>query len=256
METSMSDNGHVTANIRDGIGSLSFFHPKKNSLPGHLLRQLAHSFEQMAKNNEVAVITLSSEEEGPFCAGASFDEMLAVKDGESAREYFMGFARVILAMKSCPKFILTRVQGRVVGGGIGLIAASDYVFASSAASLRLAEFALGFGPFVIGPAVVRKTGLAPFATASIDTDWRDASWAQRHGLYSRVFDSIETLDDAFREQTQRLSRTSAEAAAELKSIFWEGTEDWEELLAARAAVSGRLVLSDFTTKAIEAFRKA
>ncbi len=251
----MSEVGSVGVEINSGVGSISFHHPKGNSLPRNLLRGLTQSVNDLAADADVKVLTLSSRGSGAFCAGASFDEMLAVDDEPGAREYFMGFGRLILAMKRCPKFILTRVQGKVVGGGVGVIAASDYVLALQGGSLKLAEFALGFGPFVIGPAVERKIGLAAFAQASIDTEWRPASWAAERGLYTQVFSTLEELDPAFDALAAKFSRASPEATAALKSIFWQGTEDWEELLVRRAEISGRLVLSDFTSDAIAAFRK-
>ncbi len=251
----MGESGSVKVEIKAGVGGINFHHPKGNSLPGHLLRRLTRSVDDLAASADVKVLTLCSQGEGAFCAGASFDEMLAVKDELGARRYFMGFGRLILAMRRCPKFILTRVQGKTVGGGVGIIAASDYVLARQEASLKLSEFALGFGPFVIGPAVERKIGPAAFAGASIDTEWRTASWAAERGLYTQVFATAEELDSAFSSLAARLARTSPEATAALKSIFWEGTDDWEELLARRAEISGRLVLSDFTSAAIAAFRK-
>ena len=250
----MLEEGAVEVQIADGVAEVSFFHPKKNSLPGDLLRRLAAEIDRLGRNDEARVVALRSLGDGPFCAGASFDEMLAAQDFEHARTFFMGFAQVILAMKKCPRFVVARVQGKAVGGGVGLIAASDYVLASQRASIKLAEFALGFGPFVIGPAVARKTGQAAFAAASIDTEWRDANWCKANGLYTEIYESSEELDGAFGSLTSRLAKTSPEAVAELKRIFWEGTDGWETLLPSRAEISARLILSDFTRNAISAFR--
>ncbi len=251
----MSESGSVTVEIKAGVGGIRFHHPKGNSLPGDLLRHLTRSVDDLATSPNVKVVTLGSRGEGTFCAGASFDEMAALKDEAGACRYFMGFGRLILAMKRCPKFIVTRVQGRAVGGGVGVIAASDYVVAHEEASLKLSEYALGIGPFVIGPAVERKIGLAAFAEASIDTRWRPASWAAERGLYSQVLATLEELDRARDSLAARLASTSPEATAALKSVLWQSTDDWDELLARRAEISGRLVLSDFTSRAIAAFRK-
>lgn len=247
-------DGSVDVQVADGVAEVAFYHPKKNSLPGDLLRRLAAEIERLGREDSARVVALRSRGEGAFCAGASFDEMLAAQDFEQARTFFMGFAQVILAMKNCPKFVVTRVQGKSVGGGVGLIAASDYVLAASGASIKLAEFALGFGPFVIGPAVQRKSGPAAFTAASIDTEWRDADWCKRHGLYTEVYGTPQELDEACATLTGRLAKSSPEASAELKRIFWEGTEDWQSLLPARADISARLVLSDFTRQAISAFK--
>ncbi|HSR68149.1 MAG TPA: enoyl-CoA hydratase/isomerase family protein [Acidobacteriota bacterium] len=249
------EQGKIKVRISGGIGSLSFYHPKGNSLPGDLLRQLAQEITELGRNDEVKVVALYSErEDGPFCAGASFDELLSIESFNQAKEFFMGFAEVILAMKNCPKFVITRVQGKAVGGGVGVVAASDYALASSSASIKLSEFALGFGPFVIGPAVERRIGKAAFTAAAIDTDWREANWAREKGLYSEVFDSFPVLDGAFATLAGRLAESSLDAIRDLKRIFWQGSEDWDRLLPERAELSARLVLTDFTRQKIEAFK--
>lgn len=250
------EQGKINVRISGGIGSLSFFHPKGNSLPGGLLRQLAKEITELGKNDEVRVVALYSEgEDGPFCAGASFDELLAIDGFEQAKHFFMGFAQVILAMKECPKFVITRIQGKAVGGGVGLVAASDYALASSGASIKLSEFALGFGPFVIGPAVERRVGKAAFTSAAIDTDWREAAWAREKGLYAEVFDSFPVLDGAFATLAGKLAESSPDAVLQLKRVFWQGTENWDRLLPERAELSARLVLTDFTRQKIEEFKK-
>jgi len=251
----MIESGSVTVQIDKGIGTLTFFHPKKNSLPGGLLKNIANEINNLAKNDEVKVVVLRSGGDGPFCAGASFDELMAVDSIESGKNFFMGFAGVILAMKNCPKFVIARVHGKTVGGGVGIVAASDYAIATNNASIKLSELALGIGPFIIGPAVERKIGKSAYAAMSIDADWRDAQWAKQHGLYADVVESVEELDNAVNNLAKKLSGFNPEAMAELKTVFWEGTEHWEELLPKRAETSGRLVLSDFTSKAIQAFRK-
>jgi methylglutaconyl-CoA hydratase len=250
----MPESGSVTVKTNNGIGAISFFHPKKNSLPGDLLQNLATEMNNLARNNSVKVVVLRSEGDGPFCAGASFDELLAVDSFERGREFFMGFARLILAMKNCPKFVITRVQGKTVGGGVGVVAASDYALATENASIKLSELALGIGPFIIGPAVERKVGLGAYAAMSIDSDWRDARWAKQHGLYTDIHATTEELDNAVDTLADKLATFNPEAMAKLKSVFWEGTDHWDELLPARAEMSGRLVLSESTAKAISAFK--
>lgn len=250
----MTDKGKVTIDIQYQVATISFYHPKKNSLPGALLKQLSEAVRAAGKDPAVRVIVLRSGGEGPFCAGASFDELLAIDSFERGKEFFMGFARLILAMKECPKFVITRVQGKAVGGGVGVVAASDYALATRGASIKLSELALGIGPFVVGPAVERKIGPGPFQALSIDTDWRDAGWAHAHGLYAQVHEDIGALDAAVNSLAQRLAQSSPAAMALLKSAFWKGTEEWQTLLEERAEMSGKLVLSEFTSKAISAFK--
>ncbi|MCF8241941.1 MAG: enoyl-CoA hydratase/isomerase family protein [Melioribacteraceae bacterium] len=251
----MSENGFVKTDVKDKIATVTFFHPKSNSLPGDLLTKLADEFKSLKDRDDVNVIILKSEGDKAFCAGASFDELLAIEDFETGKKFFMGFANVINAMKKCPQFIVARVHGKIVGGGVGLTASSDYVFAHESASVKLSELALGIGPFVVGPAVERKVGTASFTAMSIDYDWRDSSWAKEKGLYTDVFSSVEQLDASLNEIAVKLSNSSPEAMKKLKEIFWEGTDNWDSLLEERAEISGRLVLSDFTKNYIQQFKK-
>ena len=246
----MTDNGSVRLDVANGIGTVTFQHPKKNSLPGELLRGIARTISEAGAHADTKVVVLQSEGTGPFCAGASFDELLAVKNVEEGHRFFMGFAQVILAIRECPKFVICRVQGKAVGGGVGLIAASDYAIAVKSASVRLSEFALGFGPFVIGPAVQRRIGPSAFSTASLDADWRDSAWADHHGLYTRVVDDAAALDEAVGKLATQLAGSHLEAITELKRIFVQGTENWPDLLSERAGISARLVLTDFVQKII------
>ena len=251
----MKDNGYVTVNTSDGVGIITFFHPKKNALPGKLLSHIATEMLALGGNDAASVIVLQSAGDGPFCAGASFDELLAVEDFEQSKSFFMGFARLILAIRRVPKFVIVRVQGKAVGGGVGIIAAADYALATVNAAVKLSEFALGFGPFVIGPAVERRIGKAAFTACAIDTDWRDADWCKQQGLYMDIFQNVAELDTALTTLSGRLAMANPTAAAELKSIAWEDTGDWDHLLEERAKISGRLVLSDFAQHAIASFKK-
>jgi methylglutaconyl-CoA hydratase len=258
-QTSVAGNsatqaGELRVFVADGVGTLAFFHPKGNSLPATLLAKLADAVDRLASDDNVRVLVIRSDGTGPFCAGASFDELAAIGDPEAGRQFFMGFANLILAMRRCPKFILTRVHGKVAGGGVGIVAASDYSMALATAAIRLSELAIGIGPFVVGPVIERRIGLGPFASMAVDTEWRDAHWSERHGLYSKVCDVLTELDAQVDARARTLARANPEAMAQLKRVFWAGTEHWETLLAERAMLSGRLVLSDFTRQAVAAFR--
>jgi len=242
--------GVVHSQVQDGIATVRFGHPKSNSLPRALLEELAATITRLGGDPAAQVIVLQSEGSGAFCAGASFDELKAVRDAEAGRRFFAGFAQVILAMIRAPQLILTRVQGKAAGGGVGLIAASDYALAVGGAALKLSELALGLGPFVVGPVIERKVGLAAFAGLAVDADWRDAAWGERHGLYSEVLDTPVALDARVRDLSRKLAASSPDAMRRLKAVFWEGTGHWDALLRERAAISGALVLSEFTRRAI------
>ncbi len=250
----MNNEGDVTIKRDGAVARVRFFHPKKNALPGSLLNALAETIASLGKDEAVRVIVLESGDRGPFCAGASFDELLAVDDFESGKTFFMGFARMILAMKEAPCFIIARVHGKAVGGGIGMVAAADYALATDRAAIKLSELALGIGPFVVGPAVERKVGPAAFSVMAIDADWHSAKWALDRGLYAEVHPDLQSLDRAVDALATRLAGFSPLAQSDLKRVLWEGTEHWDELLESRAEISGRLVLSEYTRAAIDAFR--
>ena len=250
------EQGHVISTIENQIGIIEFGHPLSNSLPGNILNKLALTITELSKNENCKVILLKSAGDRAFCAGASFDELVAINDLEEGRIFFSGFAKVINACRTSQKIIVARIQGKAVGGGVGIAASADYAFATKHAAVKLCELAIGIGPFVVGPAVQRKIGLSAMSELAIDaTQWRSADWAQNKGLYSSVSESSEIMDEKINELIQKLANSNPDAMRELKEIFWAGTEDWDELLARRAEISGRLVLSEFTRNAIHAFKK-
>ena len=245
----------VKSEHSEGICKVEFFHPASNSLPGNILASIADAITDAGSNDEVRVIILKSSGDRAFCAGASFDELIAISNEVEGLKFFSGFANVINAIRICPKFVIGRVQGKTVGGGVGLAAAVDHCFATKFASVKLSELAMGIGPFVVGPAVERKIGTSGFAQLTIDaTSWKDANWAAQYGLFSEVFDTADEMDTAVSSLSENLASSSPEAMSELKKVLWAGTEDWDNLLNERAAISGRLVLSDFTRNAIAAFK--
>lgn len=245
----------VKSHIDQGIATIEFFHPDQNSLPGHILAQLAETITQVGQLNEVKVIILKSGGDRTFCAGASFKELININDAETGRVFFSGFANVINAMRKCPKFIIGRIQGKTVGGGVGLAASTDYCMATKFAAVKLSELNVGIGPFVVSPAIERKMGVSAMSQIAIDANtFYDAHWAMQKGLYAQVFESIEEMDEAVMNFAKHLCTYNPEAMVEMKRVFWRGTDDWDQLLAERAAISGRLVLSDFTKETLKKFK--
>ena len=246
---------YVKEDINNGIATIEFFHPAHNSLPGDILAKLAKSITAAGENDNVKVIILKSGGARTFCAGASFKELININDSESGRIFFSGFANVINAMRKCPKFIIGRIQGKTVGGGVGVASATDYCMASKFASIKLSELNVGIGPFVVGPAVERKLGLTGMSQIAIDANsFYDAEWARQKGLSAQVYDSTEELDEAVQAFAENLCNYNPEAMREMKKVMWKGTEDWDVLLAERAAISGRLVLSEFTKETLKRFK--
>jgi len=255
----MSDaiqQGHVQIDTpSSGIATIEFGHPLSNSLPGKILNQLAESIRTLGQNPDVKVIILRSAGEKAFCAGASFDELISIDNLETGKVFFSGFANVINACRTCPKFIIGRVQGKAVGGGVGLASAVDYCFATKYADVKLSELAVGIGPFVVGPAVERKMGLSAMSQLAINaTEWRSAKWAYQQGLYAELFETVIEMDEGIDGLAQKLAKSNPQAMEMLKKVFWAGTENWDKLLSERAAMSGELVLSTFTREAIQTFK--
>src|ERR1035437_2446661 len=231
--------GKVYSKIESGIATVTFFHPQSNSLPGVILKKLADEINSAGNNSSVQVIVLKSEGEKAFCAGASFDELMTIKNLEEGKKFFSGFSFVINAIRKAPQFVIARVHGKAVGGGVGLASAADYTLAVQDASVRLSELALGIGPFVVGPAVERKIGTSAFTALTINpAEWKSAEWAREKGLYADIFPSVQELDKAVNELAQKLAQSSPKAMAQLKKVMWEGTENWDTLLMERAEISG------------------
>jgi methylglutaconyl-CoA hydratase len=238
-----------------GITTIEFFDPQSNSLPGKVLEKLAHEVHFAGTHSETKVIILRSAGEKSFCAGASFDELLQISTEAEGLQFFSGFEQVINAMRKCPKFIIARIQGKCVGGGVGLAAAADYAIATVKADIKLSELAVGIGPFVVGPVVERKIGVAAFSALAIDaTMWRNSDWSKKMGLFAEVHENNESMDESIDRLAHQLSHSNPEAMAEMKKMFWANTEHWDLLLKQRASISGRLVLSSFSKSAIEKFK--
>jgi methylglutaconyl-CoA hydratase len=247
--------GYVKTETHQGITTIEFFHPQSNSLPEKLLEEIAREIHFAGIHAETKLIILKSAGDKAFCAGASFDELSKIKTEAEGIIFFNGFAHVINAMRKCPKFIIGRIQGKAVGGGVGLLAAVDYAIAVENAEVKLSELSFGIGPFVIGPVVERKIGVSAFSALAIDAaSWRNSEWAKRKGLFAEVHANIENMDESIHRLANFLSHSSPEANAEMKKIFWKGTEHWDELLKERAAISGKLIVTTFAKNAIEKIR--
>lgn len=246
---------YVKSTTENSITTIEFFHPAHNSLPGDVLADLADAITAAGKDEETHIIILKSGGDRTFCAGASFKELVAIDDEKTGEEFFMGFANVINAMRKCPKFIIGRVQGKTVGGGVGLASAVDYCFATKYASIKLSELNIGIGPFVVGPAVQRKLGLSGMSQIAIDAnEFYSPEWAKQRGLFAEVYESTEEMDEAVSAFAKARAAYNPDAMAEMKKMFWTGCEDWDTLLNERAKISGRLVLGDFTKETLKRFK--
>ncbi len=251
----MESTSYVTTTINEHIACVEFYHPASNSFPSPQLADLTNTITALNTNKEVHLIVLKSAGEKAFCAGASFDELLSITNLEQGKQFFSGFANVINAMRTSNKIIIGRIQGKTVGGGVGLAAACDYTFATKNALIKLSELAIGIGPFVIEPAVSRKIGKPALAEMTLDAEnWKSAEWAFNNKLFTHLFDDAPQMDEALEKFAEKLSNYNPEALHEMKKVLWEGTENWDTLLKERAAISGKLVLSDFTVKALNAFK--
>ena len=249
-------NEYVKLKIENGIGTIEFFHPQSNSLPSHVLNKLSETITAAGENDEVKVIILRSGGDRAFCAGASLDELMAIEDESQGKQFFSGFANFINVARKCPKFIIGRVQGKAVGGGVGMASSMDYCFATKYAFVKLSELAIGIGPFVVGPPIERKIGLSAFSQLSINaTEWHSAQWAKEKGLFAEVYETAEEMDVAIQTLAEKLASSNPDSMRGLKQVMWEGMDHWDNLLLERAAMSGRWVLSDFTRKTLSRLKQ-
>ncbi|MCD6544131.1 MAG: enoyl-CoA hydratase/isomerase family protein [Flavobacteriaceae bacterium] len=249
------NQGTISTNITNKVATITFFHPASNSLPGDLLNRLTDTFNRLSDNNKVNIIVLKSEGEKAFCAGASFDELLEVNTTEKGKQFFSGFANLLNSMRKCSKLIIGRAQGKTVGGGVGILAASDYCFATEAASIKLSELSIGIGAFVIAPAVERKIGVSALSELSIDAEnWKTAYWAKEKGLFARVFENTREMDKDIEILADKLASYNLDALKEWKNTLWKNTDHWDQLLLENAEISGKLVLSDFTKETLKKFK--
>lgn len=253
--TTQNSNGKLITTIENKVATLEFGHPASNSFPSDLLTRLTSELTSLSMNPDVSVIVLKSSGTGAFCAGASFDELLAVSNQEEATKFFSGFANVLNAMRNCSKIIIGRIHGKAVGGGVGIAAACDYALATNESAIKLSELAIGIGPFVIEPAVTRKIGKSAATIMTLEAEWKTAAWANQKGLYAKVFETTTELDIEVTAFANTLASYNPAALLEMKKVLWEGTENWETLLYERAEISGKLVLSDFSRKALHQFKK-
>jgi len=248
-------SGTIYTHIDHNIATVTFSHPKSNSFPSELLQKLVDTFNRLSSDDNVKIIVLQSEGTKAFCAGASFEELLAVNDESSGKAFFSGFANLINSMRKCSKLIIGRIHGKAVGGGVGIAAACDYCLATEASDIKLSELSIGIGPFVIAPALERKMGISALSDLSLNAkSWKTAYWAEKKGLFNTVYENTRDLDNGIDILTHQLSQYNPDALLEMKKIFWEGTEHWDELLIKRAEISGKLVLSDFTKDALSKLR--
>lgn len=246
---------YVKLEITNNVGYIEFFHPAHNSLPGDVLAKLAQTITEAGANDAIKVIVLKSGGDRTFCAGASFKELIHIDNAATGKVFFSGFANVINAMRKCPKFIIGRIQGKTVGGGVGLAASTDFCLATKYAAIKLSELNIGIGPFVVGPAIERKIGLSAMSQIAIDANaFYPPEWAEQKGLFANVYDTTEDLDEAVKDTAEHLCTYNPEAMTEMKKVFWNGTDHWDDLLAERAETSGRLVLSDFTKETLKRFK--
>ena len=251
----MEPQAYVTSAEDKGVATLTFFHPQHNAMPSDLLAKLRQAIVQAGQDPAVKVIVLCSAGERSFCAGASFEELVAIENKAQGEAFFNGFAQVINAMRLCPKFIIARIHGKAVGGGVGLAASADYALASQYASVKLSELSIGIGPFVVAPAIARKIGVSALGQMTLNAKtFYTAQWAKDKGVFAEVLPDAQALDDAIETLCHEIKSYHPEAMAEMKRVLWSGTEHWETLLAERAAISGGLVLNDFTKATLERFK--
>lgn len=237
----LMSNEYIHYAAEYGIGRIEFFHSRGNALTSTMLREITSFIRAAGEDPEIKIVMIQSAGEASFCGGASLDELMECDSVKEARDFFMGFAHLLTAIRTCPKLVVVRVQGKVVGGGLGIVAVADLAFATVEASIRLSELSIGLGPFVIGAAVERKIGISAFSELTyLSSIWKDAHWAKEKGLFSAVFETLAALDIAMAAQIIELETYAPEAIALTKKMFWAQTPEWSDELEKRAGYSAKL----------------
>jgi methylglutaconyl-CoA hydratase len=244
MTENPQNTGFINYNIKDSVLHLEFGHPLGNSLPSNLLSGLKNSITTASTDDSIKVILLKSSGNS-FCGGASFNELVKIDNLEDATEFFMGFANLMLAIKECPKPVVAKVHGKSVGGGLGIIAASDWAIGTEKSSIRLSEISIGIGPFTIGPVLVRKIGVGNFQRLSLSADWIDSNWGLNSGLFQEICnsDALETVTESRIEHFKKLDPISF---AENKKLMWSFSDITEDSLRVKASNVSKLLLNQNT----------
>jgi methylglutaconyl-CoA hydratase len=237
---------NVYTEIKGHTAHIFFSNPPVNALPSSVLTDLQVHLNAAGNREDIRAVVLRSEGR-TFCAGASFDELITLNDYDTAKAFFMGFGKVILAMRSLPKPVIVRIQGKTVGGGLGIVAAGDLAIATEAAAFKLSELSIGIGPYVIAPAIIRKTGIGFFQQMSFQPwRWFSAFDALKAGLLTHVTESEGRMDELIDEIVSAYGKYDAAAVAFLKNEVWHDTQDWEQLLEKQAEKSASLLLREST----------
>ena len=174
----MRSDSYVQIEVDGGVASIEFYHEKKNSMPAVQLKELTEAVERCAKDRDVRVLILRSEGDGAFCAGASFDELVAISNEQEGLAFFSGFAHDQRHEKA-PKIHLGRVQGKA---RVAELLASNRLPFCAQLAREIVELAVGIG-LCSGAAVQRKVGLSAMSELAIDA----ASWRSLNGPIKRGF---------------------------------------------------------------------
>jgi methylglutaconyl-CoA hydratase len=243
---------NIQLNIDNGLATLDFYHPKANSLPLSLLSDLKSTILDLYNHN-VKVLILKSANEKVFCSGASFDELLALKDLQQAISFFSAFAQLMNAMVSAPFIIITQLNGKAIGGGVGLVAASDYVIASNQASIKLSEFKVGIGPFAIAPYLRNKMGMANFSHVTFNPSlFFDVQSLEVRSLINHI--ASTDLDSQTIEKAKELLLYNFNALIEFKKLLWSNKEVLFTEALSNAKISANLVLEPIAQSFLNDFK--
>ena len=244
----------VRHHIKGNCGILEFGNTSGNSLTSNMLKELSQNLTSLDSSKLVKVIILKSSGLKAFSGGASFNELKTLKSLDKAKDFFIGFANLLNVFRTLKKFVILQVQGRVVGGGIGIVAACDYTIAYEKAEIKLSELSIGLGPFVIEPAISRKIGSAAFAQLSLEAEnWKTAKWAKKKGLYNSVVNSHKELEISAGKLAEKFGNYSSDAMQKLRKLHWKNTEHWEDTLKSNAEITAKLLLKDAAQSIIEKF---
>ena len=175
-----------------------------NAMDARMIEELTDVFEHLAGGDEIRLVCLKSHGNN-FCAGADLNWMNTIR--------------------KCRHPVLTIAKGRTFGGGLGLLACSDYVLTSHDSQFCFSELKLGLIPATISPFVIDKIGYSFANALFLSAKQFDAEYALKIGLIHEVCDDLEKSSQQIINQFLKTGPQSAVICKKTVKDIYEGVSN-------------------------------
>lgn len=202
--------------VTDGIARLRLARAaKRNALSREMIAQLAQGVEAARRDESVRILVL--EADGPvFCAGMDLGEMQDRARQPDALEQWhkdtVVYHDLLVNLLTIPVPTLAALQGPVLAGGVGLVAACDMVIASKRATCSLPEPRRGITAAVVAPLLIHRIGPGAAGFLLLSGATQDAETCFRQGLYHQLCEPGELADSIDQRITEVLTGAPAALA--------------------------------------------